>query len=76
MNRIELATLIFDRLVSEKEMLKTAFENSDSNIGYFFLDDLLPNDIALQIHNIFPKPEQMVLKKSLLVLGRKMDRNH
>ena len=65
MNRIELATLIFDRLVSEKERLKTEFHNSDSSIGYFFLDDLLPNDIALQIYAVFPKPEQMVLKKSL-----------
>ena len=65
MNRIELATLIFDRLVSEKERLKTEFQNSDSSIGYFFLDDLLPSDIALQIHAVFPKPEEMVLKKSL-----------
>lgn len=65
MNRIELGTLIFERLFSEKERLKIAFESSNSNIGYFFLDDLLPNDIALQIHDIFPKPEQMVLKKSL-----------
>ena len=60
MNRIELATLIFDRLVSEKERLKTEFQNSESSIGHFFLDDLLPNEIALQIHDVFPKPEQMV----------------
>ncbi|MDN3676612.1 2OG-Fe(II) oxygenase [Flavobacterium paronense] len=65
MNRIELATLIFNRLVSEKEKLKNEFQNSDSNIGHFFLDDLLPNDIALQIRAVFPKAEQMVLKKSL-----------
>lgn len=65
MNRIELATLIFDRLVSEKERLKTEFQNSDSGIGYFFLDDLLPKNIALQIHDVFPKPEGMILKKSL-----------
>ena len=64
MNRIELATLIFDRLVSEKESLRSAYQNSGS-IGNFFLDDVLPNDIALQIYGVFPNPEQMVLKKSL-----------
>lgn len=64
MNRIELATLIFDRLVSEKESLRSAYQNSGS-IGNFFLDDVLPNDLALQIYGVFPNPEQMVLKKSL-----------
>lgn len=65
MNRTELAALIFDRLVSEKERLKTEFQNSDSGIGFFSLDDLLPSEIALQIHDVFPKTSQMVLKKSL-----------
>jgi len=65
MNRIELATLIFDRLVSEKEKLKTEFQNSDSSIGHFFLDDLLPKDIAIQIHDVFPLSKEMVLKKSI-----------
>ncbi|MCF6130446.1 2OG-Fe(II) oxygenase [Flavobacterium sp. AS60] len=65
MNRTEIADLILNRLVSEKEKLKTEFQNSDSGISYFFLDDLLPNAIALQIHDVFPKSEQMVLKKSL-----------
>lgn len=65
MNRIELATLIFNRLVSEKERLQTVFQNTNSGIGYFFLDDLLPKEIALQINEVFPKSEQMILKKSL-----------
>ncbi|MDI1316517.1 2OG-Fe(II) oxygenase [Flavobacterium sp.] len=64
MNRTQLADLIFERLVSEKEKLTTEFENSGS-IGYFFIDAILPNEIALQIHNVFPKSEEMTLKKSL-----------
>lgn len=64
MNRTQLADLILEKLVSEKENLKIQFQNSDS-IGYFFIDDVLPNDIAMQIHDVFPKSEQMILKKSL-----------
>lgn len=65
MNREALATLIFERLVAEKDKLKIDFQNTNSTIGYFFIDDLLPNVIAKEIHDVFPKPEQMVLKKSL-----------
>jgi Rps23 Pro-64 3,4-dihydroxylase Tpa1-like proline 4-hydroxylase len=65
MSRTELADFIFERLVSEKETLTNQFQNSDSGIGYFFIDDVLPNDVALQIHDVFPKQEQMTLKKSL-----------
>lgn len=65
MNRIELATLIFDNINSKKAALKKQFEESKSSIGYFFIDDLLPSDIALKIMEVFPNPNQMVLKKSL-----------
>ena len=65
MKRTELATLILERLISEKETLKTEFQNTDSSISYFFLDDLLPVDITMKIMEVFPQPEQMVLKKSI-----------
>ena len=65
MSRTELADFIFERLVSEKETLTNQFQNSDSGIGYFFIDEVLPKEVALQIHDVFPKQEQMTLKKSL-----------
>jgi len=65
MNRIELATLIFEKLHEQKETLKSQFQNSDSSIGNFFLDDVLPTEMAIEIMEAFPKPEAMVLKKSL-----------
>lgn len=64
MNRTQLADLIFERLAAEKENLKTQFQQSGS-IGCFFIDDVLPADIAHQIYSVFPKPEEMILKKSL-----------
>ena len=43
----------------------TFFAGSKDAIGYFFIDDLLPEELALNFHKVFPSKEQMVLKKSL-----------
>lgn len=65
MNRIDLANLIFEKINTHKEALKLQFSKTQSGIGYFFVDDLLPSAIALEISKIFPEPGQMVLKKSI-----------
>jgi Rps23 Pro-64 3,4-dihydroxylase Tpa1-like proline 4-hydroxylase len=65
MNRIDLANLIFENISTNKVSLKNQFQEANSSIGNFFLDDLLPNDIAIQIQDVFPKSEEMVLKKSI-----------
>ncbi|WP_333879181.1 2OG-Fe(II) oxygenase [Flavobacterium sp.] len=65
LNRIDLANLIFDKLNAEKETLKAQFQNNPTGIRYFFIDALLPESVALQIAEVFPQPEAMVLKKSL-----------
>lgn len=65
MNRIDLADLIFNSILSKKEDAKNQFKVSKQSIGYFFIDDILPLPIAQQINDVFPKPEQMVLKKSI-----------
>ncbi|MDI9258266.1 2OG-Fe(II) oxygenase [Flavobacterium sedimenticola] len=65
LNRIDLANLIFDKLSEAKETLKAQFQNNPTGIRYFFIDALLPESVALQIAEVFPQPEAMVLKKSL-----------
>ena len=64
-NRTSLADLIFESLFNKKVALTEHFQNSDSKIKYFFIDDLLPIEIATKIHQVFPKPEEMVLKKNI-----------
>ena len=64
-NRIEIAKLIFDNLNKNKEDLKSQFLKSKDAIGYFYLDDLLPAELALEIHNKFPTTEKAVRKKNL-----------
>ncbi|MBC7607236.1 MAG: 2OG-Fe(II) oxygenase [Burkholderiales bacterium] len=64
-SRIDIAKIIYEKIDGQKAVLKQQFLNSKDKIAYFFIDDLLPEEMALQFQQIFPKPEQMVLKKSL-----------
>lgn len=64
-DRIEFAEIIYKRIDDNKTLLLKEFEKSKQGIGYFFLDDLLPEEIALELHKIFPEKEKMVLKKSI-----------
>lgn len=65
MDRTSMATLIADRLSQERDRLKQQYAASIGSIGYFYLDDLLPEELALRIYRQFPKPETMKLKKTL-----------
>ena len=65
LNRTQLADLIYQKILDRKESLLSDFGNADSPIRYWFLDEVLPVEIAVQIADVFPKPGEMVLKKSL-----------
>ncbi len=65
MNRGQISSLIVEKVETKKEELKHQFLDSNKTIGYFFIDDLLPEDLVLEIHKNFPNLEQTVLKKSL-----------
>lgn len=65
MNRVEIANIILARLQDEKQNISKQYQDSTDAIGYFFVDDLLPEDLALKLHQSFPNSSKMVLKKSL-----------
>ena len=65
MNRKDLSDLIFSKIEKNQDILSKQFEDSKNKIGFFYIDDLLPEEIAIQIHENFPKPSEMVLKKSI-----------
>ena len=65
MDRAKYSALIYNKIEENKEKLREQFSGSSNKIGYFFIDDLLPEDVANEIYNAFPKPEEMVLKKSI-----------
>lgn len=65
MQRKEIANIILQKLQSNQSLLSDMFSSSSQGIGYFYLDDLLPKDIALELEKNFPLESDMVLKKSL-----------
>ncbi|MGK0413997.1 MAG: Rps23 Pro-64 3,4-dihydroxylase Tpa1-like proline 4-hydroxylase [Polaribacter sp.] len=65
MNRVEIAKFICHQLEKNKEVLKDQFLKSKESIGFFYLDDLLPEALALEIHSKFPALEKTVKRKSL-----------
>ncbi len=60
-----LAEKIRERLESEQKNLQAQFLKSREKIGYFYVDNLLPENIALKIAEEFPPPSEMMLKKSI-----------
>lgn len=65
MDRDLLSNYIYNRLIEEKESIKKQYNDSVHKIGHFWIDDVLPNEIAIKIAELFPSKEEMVLKKSL-----------
>ncbi len=64
-NRNTISELIFNKIESQKSILKQQFDSSKSGIGYFFIDDLLPENFVQKSFQLFPKATEMVHKKSL-----------
>lgn len=64
-NRKEIAELITKRLTSEKEQLKSLFQKSKNDIGFFYIENLLPEDLVEEIHKNFPNLEETKQRKNI-----------
>lgn len=64
-NRKQIALLILKNLIKNKVSLKKQFLENSSSIGFFYVDNLLPEEIALEIHQSFPSLEETVKRKNL-----------
>tara|TARA_R110002073_G_scaffold279026_1_gene442873 strand:+ start:115189 stop:116028 length:840 start_codon:yes stop_codon:yes gene_type:complete len=63
--RAIIASFIVKNLQKQKDRLKSQFSESKMEIGFFYLDNALPEKLANILYNHFPKPENTVLKKTL-----------
>ncbi len=63
-SRKQLADLILEKLVISKDQLKEEF-NINGRINSCLIDNLLPEEIAIQIYSAFPSREEMAVNKSL-----------
>lgn len=65
MNRLEIADIIVEKITSSICNLTSQYKQSVGKIGHFYIDDLLPEEIARNIFSCFPDGKNMRLKKSL-----------
>lgn len=65
MKREQIAGFVVKKLMANKDELALMYQNSCNSIGFFYLDNLLPDELVLQISYAFPDTANMVLKKSL-----------
>ena len=65
MNRIELAYIIIQKLKFHENDIKISIKNSKNKIGYFYIDNLLPEKYVQNLFNVFPKTKNMIFKKSI-----------
>ena len=49
-NRIELAEIIYKKVNENKAVLSKQFETTKNAIGYVYVDDLLPEKIAIELY--------------------------
>lgn len=63
-DRLEMAALIASRIRDESASLKLEF-GQPGRVPTFVIDDLLPRELALEIHAAFPEQGRMKLKNSI-----------
>ncbi len=63
--REEIASEIIQKLEQHKIKLQEDFLSKGNSIGFFYIDDVLPQKLALEIYNQFPKIEETVQRKNL-----------
>ena len=65
MKRGEIAKLILSRLKNiEYKCLKQKYKDSGT-INHLIIDDLLPNNLALELSNAFPSEKELVFLNKL-----------
>lgn len=64
MNRNQISDLIYKHLKLHFKALKNNFETKKESIPYFYVDDLLPEELTNKLFKHFPKANEMMHKKS------------
>lgn len=62
---MQISEIIYNKLKREKDRLKSSYNTSKHEIGFFYIDDLLPLDLAKKCFEVFPDKSEMRCLKSL-----------
>jgi len=75
----EISDLIYEKIKTQSKEVKKCYLASKKTIGYFFIDNLLPEDLAKQCFEVFPITSEMRCLKSLReykYVSAQMDKHH
>ena len=75
----DLSELIYNKIKDYQAELKASYEASKNDIGFFYIDDLLPEELAKQCFEVFPKTSEMRCLKSMReykYVSAQMDEHH
>ena len=64
-NSKEIAKFISSKLNDELPNLKQQYLSSEDRIGFFYIDDILPKDLADKCFKVFPEKSDMRQLKSI-----------
>ncbi|AUC83619.1 2OG-Fe(II) oxygenase [Lacinutrix sp. Bg11-31] len=65
MDKQAISDIIYNHILANKQSLIKQFSDSEKTIGYFYIDNVLPEELALECAKVFPKPEEMKMLKSI-----------
>jgi len=63
--REQIANFIYNTIHENKSNLKKQFKETKDKIGFFYIDDLLPEDLAQKIYENFPNIKETVQRKNI-----------
>jgi Rps23 Pro-64 3,4-dihydroxylase Tpa1-like proline 4-hydroxylase len=75
----QIAEYIYNKLVEQKDDIIKQYEATKQDIGYFYIDNILPVDLANYCYEVFPNPSEMRCLKSLReykYISAQMDKHH
>ncbi|MEP5340494.1 MAG: 2OG-Fe(II) oxygenase [Algibacter sp.] len=61
----EITKIVYNNIKSKKNDLIESYNDSKESIGFFFIDDLLPKNLALELYKVFPEKSEMRCLKSI-----------
>ena len=75
----DISEIIYNSIKKNQVSLKASYLASKDQIGYFYIDDVLPKDLAQECFNVFPDKTEMRCLKSLREfkhISAQMDKHH
>ncbi|MBQ0769234.1 MAG: 2OG-Fe(II) oxygenase [Bizionia sp.] len=75
----KISDLIYAEILKNKEALTVQFNKTKVDIGFFYIDNLLPQELAKHCFEVFPDPAEMRELKSIKEykhVSAQMDKHH